>query len=71
MRLTLAQLDPELLEQAAPEVQNSEKLARRADAVEAVFDMCVPQAKTSLHSLFRHAASHACPAPVSFTGCNA
>lgn len=41
MRLTLAQLDPELLEQAAPEVKNAHKLERRAEATNAVFEACV------------------------------
>lgn len=41
MRLTLAQLDPELLEQAAPEVKNAQKLERRAEAANTVFEMCV------------------------------
>jgi DNA-binding protein H-NS len=40
MRLTLAQLDPEMLELAAPEVKNAQKLERRAEAVDVVFDMC-------------------------------
>ena len=51
MRLELAQLDPELLEQAAPEVKNAQKLERRAEAANAVFDMCV------LHALFELGAS--------------
>lgn len=39
MRLTLAQLDPVMLELAAPAVKNAQKLERRAEAVDVVFDM--------------------------------
>lgn len=39
MRLTLATLDPELLAEAAPAPRDAEKMARRAEAQDAVFDM--------------------------------
>jgi ribosomal protein S5 len=48
MRLTLATLDPELLAEAAPAPRDAEKMARRAEAQDAVFDMCV-----LMHSLTR------------------
>ncbi len=44
MRLTLTQLEPEFLEQAAPVVKNAQKLERRAEAADAVFEMCVHRA---------------------------
>eukprot|EP01043_Picozoa_sp_COSAG02_P040692 COSAG02_NODE_3313_length_6953_cov_95.249635_5_plen_186_part_00 len=44
MRLTLAQLEPEFLEQAAPVHKNAQKLERRAEAVDAVFEACVHRA---------------------------
>lgn len=51
MRLTLAQLDPEMLELAAPEVKNAQKLERRAEAVDVVFDMCAKVPRLQLLQL--------------------
>ena len=43
MRLAIAQLDPELLIAAALEVRDKDRLARRAEAQDVVFDMYATQ----------------------------
>ena len=39
-RLAIMQLDPELLVAAAPEVRDKDRVARKAEAEDVVFDMC-------------------------------
>ena len=56
MRLTLAQLEPEFLEKAAPVLKNAQKLERRAEAVNAVFETCVHRARIAEPRLLRLAA---------------